>query len=88
MEATPRWATSASAPCKEPVRRTWASGCLLGMAVPRAWLSFQWPATSLASVHFDSGQFPPSFSAEFQKPGVKLQEITTTQRSGCPGITA
>lgn len=40
MEATPKWATTASAPCKEPVRRTWGLWCLLGTAMPRAWLSF------------------------------------------------
>lgn len=39
----------------------------------------------MASFHFDSGQFPPSFSAELQNQGVKLQEITAMQRSGCSG---
>lgn len=53
--------------------------------LPRAGHFFQWPTTPLASLHFDSGQFPSSVPTEFQNQRVKLQETSTTLRSGSPG---
>lgn len=43
----------------------------------RAGHFFPWPATPLALLRLNSGQFPSSFSTEFQNQGVKLQEAST-----------
>lgn len=79
---------AASAPCTGPGRRARGLPCPTAPPprslrenadLPRAGHFFQGPATPLASLHFDSGQFPSSFSTEFQNQGVKLQETSTTQ---------